>query len=326
MKKKRLVLVGFVGGILALGFSSCAYDPYYAGSGGSYGGGYGGGYGDGYGYGGSGFSTSLFVSTGSPRWGYDPYAGAYYDYSRRCYYDPYLSGYYPVGYRPRYVYGAPHPHGWSSGSRHCAPPSHVRNYNLSNYRDRGERYRSLGEPWSGNVRVNTRVNDDHSSHGDRDRRGSSADWMSGSPDRGRDQRSPYTRTNDSGSIFGGSGQRPSYEGRGSDSPRIFGNRSGGGDDRSDKRQYGESRQQSPRFRESGDSGRDSNRGGASPFVIPQPSGDRGSQGGGGGFGGGGRSERPAPQPERRSEDSGGERSRGNSDRGDDKRMRGLGEG
>lgn len=322
MKMKRLVLVGFVGGILALGFSSCAYDPYYAG----YGGGYG--YGDGYGYGGSSFSTSLFVSTGDPRWGYDPYAGAYYDYTRRCYYDPYLSGYYPIGYRPRYVYGAPHPHGWSSGSRHCDPPSHVRNYTLTNYHNRSERYRSLGQPWSGNVRVNTGGDNRHSGYGDRDRRGSSSDWMKGSSDRGRDQRSPYTRTSDSGSIFGGNSQRPSYGGRDSAPTGIFGNRGGGRDDRSYNGQYGESRQPSPRIREFGDSGRNSNRGGGSPFLVPPPSGNRGSQSGGGfgGFGGRSGAERPAPQFERPSGGSGGERSHGNPGRGDERKIRGLGEG
>ena len=79
------MFAGFLAGIAALAVSSCAYDPYYSG-----GTSYSGGYGSGYGYGGSNFSTSFFVSTGSPRWGYDPYAGAYYDYTRRCYYDPYL--------------------------------------------------------------------------------------------------------------------------------------------------------------------------------------------------------------------------------------------
>ncbi len=148
MKKNRWLLAGVVAGISALAVSSCAYDPYY--SGGSYSSGYGG-YGDGYGYGGSGFSTSFFVSTGSPRWGYDPYAGAYYDYTRRCYYDPYLSGYYPRGYRPRYVYGSPHPHGWSRGRGYIAPPNRVRSYNLTSYQNRTERYRSLGRDWSRNV-------------------------------------------------------------------------------------------------------------------------------------------------------------------------------
>lgn len=136
-----------VAGISGLVVSSCAYDPYYSSTS------YSAGYGEGYGYGGSNFSTSYFVSTGNPRWGYDPYARCYYDYNRRAYYDPYLSGYYPVGYRPRQVYGSPHPHSWASGRNYIAPPSRVRSYNLSNYHDRSERYRSLGHDWSRNVRV-----------------------------------------------------------------------------------------------------------------------------------------------------------------------------
>ncbi len=148
MTKFRSLLTGVVVGVAALGISSCTYDPYYSGS--SYSSSVG--YGSGHGYGGSNFSTSFFVSTGSPRWGYDPYAGAYYDYNRRCYYDPYLSGYYPVGYRPRYVYGSPHPHGWRRGRSYIAPPSRIRSYNLTNYRDRTSRYQGLGRDWSKNVR------------------------------------------------------------------------------------------------------------------------------------------------------------------------------
>ena len=48
----------------------------------------------------SSFNTSVFVGTGNPRWGYDPYCYSYYDYTPPRYYDPYLNGYYPVGYRP----------------------------------------------------------------------------------------------------------------------------------------------------------------------------------------------------------------------------------
>lgn len=144
MKIHRYLLFGLAAGLSAFAVSSCAYDPYYSSS-------YGG-YGDGYGYGNSSFSTSFFVSTGSSRWGYDPYAGCYYDYTRRAYYDPYLSGYYPVGYRPRYVSGSPHPHGWRRGSNYCPPPSSVRTYNLTNYRNRTDRYRNLGRDWSRNVR------------------------------------------------------------------------------------------------------------------------------------------------------------------------------
>jgi hypothetical protein len=166
MKIYRYALFGLIAGVSALAVSSCAYDPYYSGSS-SY-----GGYGDGYGYGGSNFSTSLFVSTGNSRWAYDPYAGAYYDYTRRAYYDPYLYGYYPVGYRPRYVYGSPHPHGWSRGSSYCPPPSRIRTHSLTNYRDRTDRYRSLDRDWSSNVRATPPARDQRSGYGSRDQRSS----------------------------------------------------------------------------------------------------------------------------------------------------------
>ncbi len=155
MKKYRLALIGLFAGLSALAVSSCAYDPYY--SGGSYSS-YSGGYGNGYGYGGSNFSTSFFVSTGNSRWAYDPYAGCYYDHSRRAYYDPHLYGYYPVGYRPHYVVGAPHPHGWSRGSNYCPPPSRIRNHTIDSYSNRAESYRSLGRDWSRNVSVSAPTN------------------------------------------------------------------------------------------------------------------------------------------------------------------------
>ncbi len=135
-----------IGATAALIVTSCAYDPYYSSAGSSY------GYGDGYGYGNSSFSTSVFVSTGDPRWGYDPTCYSYYDYQRRAYYDPYLYGYYPVGYRPPLVYGVPHPHGWRPGSRYCPPPSRVRSTNLSNYRQRDDLYRRSNYSWANQVR------------------------------------------------------------------------------------------------------------------------------------------------------------------------------
>ena len=162
MKIHRGVLAGLAVGAAALAVSSCAYDPYY--SGGSYSS-YGGGYGDGYGYGGSSFSTSVFVGTGNSQWGYDPYAGAYYDYTRRAYYDPYLYGYYPVGYRPRYVVGSPHPHGWRRGNGYCAPPSRIRSHNLTDYHNRGEHYRGLGRDWSRDVQVSNPGQDQGSGSG-----------------------------------------------------------------------------------------------------------------------------------------------------------------
>ncbi len=315
MKMKRLVLLGIVAGVSALAVSSCAYDPYYSSS-------YGGGYGDGYGYGGSGFSTSYFVSTGNTRWGYDPYAGAYYDYTRRCYYDPYLNGYYPSGYRPRYVTGAPHPHGWSRGSNYCAPPSNVRSYNLTNYRDRSERYRSLGQSWSGNVRVTTQGRDQRSDFGSRDQR---------SPYGGdRNDRSSYGgRTPSSGSIFGSGSQRPSYDGRSSAPTGIFGDRSGG-----ERRDVIPQRNSYPQpdygSRSGGDRGlerRDnSSIRSAPPTVIP--SAPRQQNQNNWGNPAGGRSEAPsfAPQPDRRGNSFGGSRERGDSNRGEGREIRGLGQG
>lgn len=321
MKKNRSILFGLVAGISALAFSSCAYDPYYSAS-------YGGGYGDGYGYGGSGFSTSVFVRTGSSRWAYDPYAGAYYDYTRRAYYDPYLYGYYPVGYRPRYVYGAPHPHGWRKGSGYCPPPSTVRSYNLKNYHDRGERYRSLGRSWSDNVRVNTPGRDQRSGYGDRDNR-------SGYGDRGGDRsRNDWM-------------QRSSRDGRDGRTVPSFGNRSGGsersgftpqrgGGNQPDFRSRERSRESDARSGRSGSFGRS-----PSPTSFPNPSREGGgrdwSNRGGGSSPqferGDGRSrepqaapriERQAPQFQGRERSGGGDR--GGSGRGGNNRLRGLGEG
>lgn len=137
----------------AFAFTSCTYDPYYSSVGASYDSGYGSNYGPGYGYGGSGFSTSLFVSTGDPRWGYDPYCYSYYDYRSRRYYDPYLHGYYPIGYRPPIVIGVPHPYGWRPGHGYCPPPRTVRNVTVVNYRDRESAYRRSNYSWRENVRI-----------------------------------------------------------------------------------------------------------------------------------------------------------------------------
>jgi hypothetical protein len=151
MKKNLRRLAGAaVGAVVALGFTSCAYDPYYSST--SVGGSYSSGYGQGYGYGGSSFSTSVFVSTGDPRWGYDPTCYSYYDYRRRAYYDPYLYGYYPVGYRPPVVYGVPHPYGWRPGSGYCRPPSRISNVTVVNYRNRESAYRTSDYQWARQVR------------------------------------------------------------------------------------------------------------------------------------------------------------------------------
>jgi hypothetical protein len=151
--------VAAAGAVVALAFASCAYDPYYSTAGGSY----SSGYGYGYGYGSSNFNTSVFVSTGNPRWGYDPYCYSYYDYQRRCYYDPYLNGYYPVGYRPPVIYGCPHPYGYRRG--YCPPPSYVRYNTIPNYHNREYAYRNSNYGWAKQVRqqpvTKGRVQDQH---------------------------------------------------------------------------------------------------------------------------------------------------------------------
>ncbi len=157
MKKNLRLLAGAaLGAAVSLGFTSCYYDPAYGSTsvGASYstGGNYNNGYGDGYGYGGSGFSTSVFVSTGNPQWGYDPHCHSYYDYRRRCYYDPYLNGYYPLGYRPAVVYGVPHPHGWRSGGGYIRPPVYVQNVTVRNYQNRAVAYQGTNYGWAKQVR------------------------------------------------------------------------------------------------------------------------------------------------------------------------------
>lgn len=149
----KKLLLKTAGAALALISASCAYDPYYAPN--SVSGSYSTGYGPGYGFGGSSFSTSVFVGTGNSRWGYDPYCRSYYDYGRRSYYDPYLNGYYPIGYRPPVVFGVPHPHGWSAGSGYCPPPSRVTSVTIRNYSDRESAYRRSNYGWANQVRQQT---------------------------------------------------------------------------------------------------------------------------------------------------------------------------
>lgn len=139
---RRIVMS--LGVVTAIALSSCAYDPYYTSTSASYG--------YGHGYGGSSFTTTYFISTGNPRWGYDPRVNCYYDYHRRAYYDPYLYGYYPVGYRPPLIVGAPYPHGWRPGRAYCPPPSRVTNITLVNYRNRESAYRNLNHSWARDVR------------------------------------------------------------------------------------------------------------------------------------------------------------------------------
>ncbi len=159
---RRLILC--TSGAAALLATSCVYDPYYTAE-------------SSYGYGGgSGYSTSVFISTGDPRWGYDPYCHSYYDYNRRAYYDPYLYGYYPVGFRPPLVVGVPHPHGWRPN--YCPPPHRVRDHRLSGYHDRADLYRRNNFSWAGQVRQR-----DSGGSYDRDR----------GPSRGGDRSSSYQR-------------------------------------------------------------------------------------------------------------------------------------
>lgn len=168
MKKILRLLAGAaVGAVVSTGFTSCYYDPNYSSA--SVGGSYSSGYGQGYGYGGSGFSTSVFVSTGNPQWGYDPNCYSYYDYHRRCYYDPYLNGYYPLGYRPAVVYGVPHPYGWHPGGGYIRPPVYVKNVTVRNYQNRAVAYQSTNYGWAKQVRQQPasqgRVTGNHSSSG-----------------------------------------------------------------------------------------------------------------------------------------------------------------
>jgi hypothetical protein len=148
MKKILLLGTAAAGIVAAMALSSCAYDPAYTSISGTY----GSGYGYGYGYGGSGFNTSIFVSTGDSRWGYDPYSYCYYDYRTRRYYDPYLYGYYPIGYRPPILIGVPHPYGYRPGRGYCPPPRVVKNVTVVNYRNRESAYRTINHDWARNVR------------------------------------------------------------------------------------------------------------------------------------------------------------------------------
>lgn len=139
--------------VAALTLASCAYDPYYASPG--FGGGFGGG-----GFGGGGFGgidTTVFVSTGNSRWGYDPYRSCYFDYQRRCYYDPFLYGYYPVNYCPPRVTGCPRPYGWN-GSGFCPPPRNVNSGYIVNYQNRLDQLRARNYAWAAEARERREVN------------------------------------------------------------------------------------------------------------------------------------------------------------------------
>lgn len=200
MRKNLLPWTAALGIAASLAFSSCAYDPNYTSVGGSYSTGYGSGYSSGYGYGqgygSSNFSTSLFVSTGNPRWGYDPYSYSYYDYRSRRFYDPYLYGYYPIGYRPPVVYGVPHPYGWRPGRGYCPPPRTVRNVTVVNYQNRERAYRNSNHSWAKQVRQKS-YNDNRSDvRRDESRTGSRPSNRGDSPSynpRSSSGRDAYTR-------------------------------------------------------------------------------------------------------------------------------------
>ena len=130
-------------GTLFLSFvlQSCNYDPFYYGTSSTS-------------FGvtsmGGGYSSSFFVSTGDPRWAYDPYRYCYFDRYRSCYYDPFLYGYYPVGYCPVPVRGCPHPYNWS-GVGICPPPRTIRSQTLSHYDHRVSNYQAANYHWARKV-------------------------------------------------------------------------------------------------------------------------------------------------------------------------------
>jgi hypothetical protein len=138
----RFVVLAALPAVSALSLVSCYVDPF-----GSVGGTY---------YGGGG-STSVFVSTGDPQWGYDPYRYCYYDYYRRSYYDPYLCGYYPVGFLQVPVYGCPHPHGWNPGHGNCPPPGSINDRWIDRYHDRVGAIKASNYAWASKVRANNQA-------------------------------------------------------------------------------------------------------------------------------------------------------------------------
>jgi hypothetical protein len=136
--KKYLLLGAAVASSL---LSSCYYDPFmYGNTQTSFG----------VSSFGNGVNTSFFVSTGDPRWAYDPYRYLYFDRFRSCYYDPFLFGYYPVGYLPVAVRGCPHPYNWS-GVGVCPPPRSVRSTTLSRYDNRVSNYNAANYHWARRV-------------------------------------------------------------------------------------------------------------------------------------------------------------------------------
>jgi hypothetical protein len=225
MKKNlRNLALAAVGAAVALGFTSCAYDPYYSSP--AVGVSYSSGYGNGYGYGGSGFNTSVFIGTGDPGWGYDPYCYSYYDYRSRRYYDPYSYGYYPVGYRPPVVYGVPHPYGWRPGSGYIRPPVRVTNVTLSNYQDREYRYRNSSYGWAKQVKqqpvTRSRQQDDRRGQSVNGKRTSqSSNYRSGTDARSSGSYSRESQTRYQGGQSTRESSRPDVRKQGNGLPSYY---------------------------------------------------------------------------------------------------------
>jgi hypothetical protein len=167
-KSLLLALAACVGVAL---ISSCTYDPYaYSG----YGSGtatYSVSYGSDHGYGYDPYDVAVpaaigltLIATSSPYWGYDPYRYAYYDYRQQCYYDPWLDSYYPHGYRPRPVYGVPHPYGWRPGHGVCPYPRHPYRRWVNNHYDRLQGLKASHYAWAQKVRYNRQSWAEHMRH------------------------------------------------------------------------------------------------------------------------------------------------------------------
>jgi len=143
--------------------SSCAYDPFaYApqGSGtATYSVSYGAsdGYYDEYNDSNVAVPVAIgltLVATSSQYWGYDPYRYCYYDYRQSCYYDPWLDCYYPHGYRPKPIYGTPHPYGWHPGHGVCPYPHHPHQRWVDRRYDRLQHMKASHYAWAQKVRYN----------------------------------------------------------------------------------------------------------------------------------------------------------------------------
>ena len=195
---KKYLMLGTA--ILGPLFSSCYYDPFvYGNTSASFGvSSFGGN-----------TATSFFVSTGDPRWAYDPYRFAYFDRFRGAYYDPFLFGFYPVGFVPAPIIGCPHPFGWS-GVGVCPPPRNIRVRTLSRYDNRISNYQAANYHWA--RRVSSAGDASWISTNERNqltRQASLAQpapttrsWQNGSLNRGSS--SPMIRSTETPQVLGGS--------------------------------------------------------------------------------------------------------------------------